>query len=284
MKLVLCIATALATASLTACAQSPQPDDDSSQASATAAPAPGATGEAPVTPAAPADTPDGRARQAVQQLNPQLTVDYVGEAPLPGFREVIVGGQLVYISDDGRFLVQGTVVDIATQQELTQSSGALSTYRQQLLGSAEKSQRIVFAPPNPDYTISVFTDIECGYCRKMHGEIAEYNRLGIAVEYLAFPRMGPGSQDHTDMISVWCAPDRRRAMTEAKAGKPVMARTCTSSVDMHYNLGLRLGVTGTPAIFAPNGTQLGGYVPPAQLREALDGLAAKTGGNAAGQP
>lgn len=281
MKLSLCIATALATASLTACAQSPQPGDDSSQASA---PATLPTGATPAAAAPTADTPDGRARQALQQLNPQLTVDYVGEAPLPGFREVIVGGQLVYISDDGRFLVQGTVVDIATRQELTQSSAALSTYRQQLLASAEKSQRIVFAPPDPEYTISVFTDIECGYCRKMHGEIAEYNRLGIAVEYLAFPRMGLGSQDHTDMISVWCAPDRRSALTDAKEGKPVVARSCTSMVDMQYNLGQRLGVTGTPAIYAPDGTQLGGYVPPAQLREALDALAAEAGGDASGQP
>ncbi len=78
----------------------------------------------------------------------------------------------------------------------------------------------MFAPPNPKYTVTVFTDIECGYCRKLHSEIAEYNRQGIAIEYLAFPRMGLGSEDYRNMVSVWCASDRRKALTDAKNGKP----------------------------------------------------------------
>ena len=270
MKPLFCIAALLAT-SLSACAQSPQPGLDAAKSP------PAAPAGQPVAAAAPtANTPEGRARQALQQLNPQIEVDYVGAAPLPGFREVIVGGQLVYVSDDGKYLVQGTVVEIATKNELTQSSPALSKYRQDLLKTLKTSDRIVFAPPNPDYTVSIFTDIECGYCRKLHSEIAEYNRRGIAIEYLAFPRMGLGSKDHTDMISVWCAPDRKQALTDAKNGAPVVARNCKTPVDMQFNVGQRLGVSGTPAVYAPDGTQLGGYLPPAQMREALDALAAKS--------
>lgn len=266
MKPLLCMAALLAT-SLTACAQSPQPGLDDAN------PAPAAPAGQPAAALPIANTPEGRARQALQQLNPQIEVDYVGAAPLPGFREVIVGGQLVYVSDDGKYLVQGTVVEIATKNELTQSSAALSKYRQDLLKTLKTSDRIVFTPAKPDYTVSIFTDIECGYCRKLHSQIAEYNRRGIAIEYLAFPRMGLGSKDHTDMISVWCAPDRKRAMTDAKNGVPVAARNCTSPVDMQFNVGKRLGVSGTPAVYAPDGTQLGGYLPPAQMREALDALA-----------
>lgn len=261
--LMFCIAASLGMASLTACAQAPQ-------AGKPAEPAPAAAS----APAAKAGTPDARAREALLSLNPQMQIDYIGPAPMQGFREVIVGGQVVLVSDDGKYMVQGTVVDIAAKKELTQSSAALSKYRVDLLASVKAKDRIVFAPPNAKYTVSVFTDIECGYCRKLHSEIAEYNRRGIAIEYMAFPRMGLGSKDHKDMISVWCASDRKQALTDAKNGKPVPQRSCQSTpVDMEFNVGQRLGISGTPAVFAPDGTQLGGYLPPDKMREALDALA-----------
>ena len=264
MKHLLCIAALLGSASLTACAQAPQPGQ---------ANAPSATKA--VAPAAKEGTADARARAGLQKLNPNIKVDYIGAAPMPGFREVIVGGQLIYVSDDGKYLLQGTVVDIETKSELTGSSSALSSYRLGLLQTAPASERIVFAPANPVYTVSVFTDIECGYCRKLHNEIAELNKLGIAVEYLAFPRMGLGSKDHKDMVSVWCAADRNQALTAAKSGRPVAGKDCKNPVAAQYELGQRLGVTGTPAVYAPDGTQLGGYLPPRQMRDALDALAGK---------
>lgn len=265
-------ATLLAAVSLSACAQAPQ-----TPAAATTKPA--ATATATVAKAGDANE---RARQAIKKLNSQITVDYVGAAPLPGFREVIAGGQLLYVSDDGRYLMQGAVLDLEAQEDLMQSSPALMKHRVDLLKTVPSSERIVFAPPNAKYTVSVFTDIECGYCRKLHSEIAELNKLGVAVEYLAFPRTGLGSKDHKDMISVWCSSDRKRALTEAKSGKPVPAKDCKNPVTMEYNLGQRIGVTGTPAIYAPDGTQLGGYLPPQALRDALDKLAGKSAQAGAG--
>ena len=144
----------------------------------------------------------------------------------------------------------------------------------ELLATIPQSERIVFAPPNPVHTVTVFTDVECGYCRKLHSEIAEYNAQGIAVEYLAFPRMGIGSEDFDKMVSVWCSDDRKKALTEAKTTGVVADKSCKNTVTMQYNVGQRAGLTGTPMILAEDGTQLGGYVPPKALREALDKLAA----------
>lgn len=262
-------AALLGALSLTACAQAPQPPAQADVAPA-AAPAPAS----PLKPGQGA-TPDERARSAVAQLNARVKVDYVGAAPLPGFREVIAGGQLLYISDDGRYVLQGSVIDLQQQEEVMQNSAALAKYRTQLIATIPHSEKIVFAPPNAKYTVTVFTDIECGYCRKLHEEIAEINRQGIAVEYLAFPRMGLGSQDHKDMISVWCAPDRKRALTDAKAGQAIASRDCKNPVTMEYDVGQRVGVSGTPAIFSAEGIQLGGYLPPAAMRAKLDELAAK---------
>lgn len=249
------LATLLTVMSLTACAQSPAPVAAAAATSATTA------GDPAI---------EARVRASLGELDPNFNPDYIGAAPFAGFREVVVSGQVLYVSDDGKYLLQAQPYDISKRAMAT--SEGLLAYRRGLLAQVPADQHISFVPPNAKYTITVFTDTECGYCRKLHQDIAELNRNGIGVEYLAFPRMGPGSQDFNDMISVWCAADRKTAMNNAKAGQPVAATRCTSPVAMHYELGQKLGVNGTPAIFAADGTQLGGYVPPAQLKAALEGL------------
>ncbi|MDQ3229396.1 MAG: DsbC family protein [Pseudomonadota bacterium] len=258
----------LGTLSLSACAQSPSP---------AVAAKPGAESKAADTAQAPkpaAGTPDARAVEAIRKLNAQVKIDHVGVAPVPGFREVVVAGQTIYISDDGRYLLQGNLFDTTTKTDLSQAS--LGKVRRELLKTIPASDRIVFAPPNPKYTLSVFTDIECGYCQKLHGDIAEYNRQGIAIEYLAFPRMGLGSPDHKKMIAVWCATDRKKALTDAKAGRNIAMKDCTNPVTMQYDLGQRIGLTGTPMLINSDGKQLPGYMPPAEMRAALDKMATET--------
>ena len=202
-----------------------------------------------------------------------MRVDRIEAAPIDGFRQVIVGGQVVYVTDDGKYLLQGTLLDVAERKDLNEV--AMSDLRREMLATVPARDRIVFAPEAPKYTVSVFTDVDCGYCRKLHGEIDAYNEQGIAIEYLAFPRMGPGSENFDEMVAVWCAEDPRAALTKAKGGGEIRG-TCTSPVAMQYALGQRLGLTGTPMIVAPDGSQLGGYVPPQRLREMLDELAARS--------
>lgn len=255
----------LCAASLTACAQSPAPE------AATATKAPAAAAAPEVEPG----TADERALAAIRSLNAQVQIDHIAAAPLPGFREVIVGGQVIYVSDDGRYLLQGSLFDVKAKKDLSQSG--LAEVRRDLLKTIPASDRIIFAPADPDYTVTVFTDVECGYCRKLHEDIAEYNRRGIAIEYVAFPRMGLGSDDFRKMVSVWCAPDRRKALTDAKSGRALPTRNCTNPVTMHYDIGQRVGLTGTPMIITAEGVQMPGYMPPDALRAALDKLAAEAG-------
>lgn len=259
-------------ASLSACAQSnapstaAKPDAGAARASDPQTDKAGAQ----VIPGTPAD----RARAAIRKINPKVQIDQIAAAPLPGFQEVIVGGQVVYVSDDGKYLIQGTLYGTDTMKNLAEAS--LAKMRKQLLKTIPVSDRIVFAPANPKYTVSIFTDVECGYCRKLHSEIAEYNRQGIAVQYLAFPRMGLASEDFRKMVSVWCAANPKQALTDAKNEKAVPVRDCKNPVTMQYDLGQRMGLTGTPMILSSDGIQLGGYLPPAELRAALDKLAAET--------
>ncbi|MBN8716039.1 DsbC family protein [Thermomonas sp.] len=220
-----------------------------------------------------AGSPEARARAAVQALGEGVRIERIGPAPIPGFRQVVAGGTVLYVSDDGKYLFQGGLVDVAKRQDL--SEAAMAQVRKDILASLPEADRIVFAPKGaPRHTVVVLTDIECGYCRKFHSEIGRYNALGIRVEYLAFPRAGLGSDDYRKMVAVWCAPDRRKALTDAKNDRPVpLASTCTRTpVDMQYRAGLRMGLEGTPMILALDGRMVGGYLPPERLAQRLDAL------------
>lgn len=275
MKSILFVA--LAAASLSACAQSNSPAVAARPGAEAGKPATGSPADARQVPG----TPAARAREAIRKVNPQVQVDEVADAPLAGFQEVIVGGQVVYVSNDGRYLLQGALYDVDAKKNLGEAS--MARVRRELLKSIPAGDRIVFAPAAPKYSVVVFTDVECGYCRKLHSEIAEYNRQGIGVEYVAFPRMGLASEDFRKMEAVWCAADRRKALTDAKNDRKVAAKSCKNPVAMQYSYGQRMGLTGTPMILAADGSQLGGYVPPAQLRQALDKLAGGTAPPVSGQ-
>jgi thiol:disulfide interchange protein DsbC len=252
----------------TACAQS------HSAAPAKAAAAPAAK-RAPVLAGngAVGGTGDAAVRAALLKAVPGAQIDSIRPSIIPGYREVAVGGKVVYVSADGRYLMQGSLVDLNTRDNLTEvSEGAL---RRGQLDAVPRNRRIVFSPPNPKYRITVFTDIDCGYCRKLHAQINDYMKEGISVEYLFFPRAGIGSDSFNKAVSVWCAADQRKALTEAKLDKPITKRTCTNPVTMDYALGQRVGVDGTPAIFAADGTQLGGYLPPDEMLARLDRAAAR---------
>lgn len=221
----------------------------------------------------PAHASDATIRAAIETLVPNAKIDSIAEAVVPGLYEVILEGQIVYVSQDGKYLVQGSLFDIANKVDVTEKTRA--GIRTAALRNIPKDQRIIFAPENPKHTLTVYTDIDCGYCRRMHQQVAELNKLGIAVEYVFFPRSGPGTESWTKAVSVYCADDQRAALTDAKAGEPVPPKTCANPIEEHFALGSKVGVNGTPAVFTENGTQVGGYSPPDQLILRLDELAAK---------
>ena len=256
---------ALCSLSLSACAQQSAPEAGQK---ITIGP------KAAAEPAYAAGTPEARARAVLRELNPQITVESIKAAPIPGFREVIATGQVVYVSDDGKYMFQGGLLDIAKRKDMAEA--AMAKLRVDILKTLPVEDRIVFSPATkPRHTVVVLTDIECGYCRKFHTDIAEYTKRGIEVEYLAFPRSGLASADYRNMVSVWCAPDRRKALTDAKDGRAVPARTCgRTPVDMQYRAGQRMGLTGTPMILNANGELIGGYLPPEALLERLEAAAA----------
>lgn len=210
---------------------------------------------------------DAAVRAALSKIAPGINIRLIKDSPIAGFKEVIVDGKVLYVSNDGKFLLQGSLIDLAGRKNLTEASEAVQ--RKSILAAVPNSRKISFAPSNPKYRVTVFTDIDCGFCRKMHTQISDYNKLGIAVDYLFFPRAGIGSESFQKAVNVWCAPDRNVALTMAKNDRALPKKNCTNYVTMDYKLGLQVGVEGTPAIYTANGVGIGGYLSPSDMLKAL---------------
>ena len=206
------------------------------------------------------------ARLAV--LAPGAEPDHVSETRMAGIYEVRYGSIVVYLSEDGRYMLRGDLMDLETGRNVTE--GARSTARAETVGALGEENMIVFAPESVKHTVTVFTDVDCGYCARLHRQMADYNRLGIKIRYTAFPRAGVGSETYDKMVSVWCASDPHTAMTDAKAGRSIAAARCDNPVSEQYEAGRAIGVRGTPAMVLESGEMIPGYVPPEELASRLD--------------
>ncbi|MEP1444943.1 MAG: bifunctional protein-disulfide isomerase/oxidoreductase DsbC [Paraglaciecola sp.] len=199
-----------------------------------------------------------------------MYISAIGDAPVPGILQVITEKGLFYASQDGKYLFRASIYNI---------DEGMRNVTEDTLGSMRldglkkfKDGVIEYKADNEKYVVNIFTDITCGYCRKLHNEMDQYNDLGITVRYLAFPRGGLKSRTYSDMVSVWCADNKQEAMDNAKAGGSVPSKSCQTQVAEEYAFGQKIGVNGTPNIIMPNGSVIPGYQPPKQLEQALKAL------------
>ncbi|MEY2696325.1 MAG: hypothetical protein RL333_463 [Pseudomonadota bacterium] len=207
---------------------------------------------------------------ALKQELPSIKPDSITESPIKGLYEVVVGARLFYVSEDGKFLVHGSVMDLKTREDL--SDRRLASIRLKALEKVGLDNMIVFKPKIQKHFIYVFTDIDCGYCRKLHSQVEDYLREGIEVRYLFFPRAGKDSDSYHKAVTVWCAKDRNAALTRAKNGETFTSKTCKNPVDEHMALAQAFGANGTPMIVTDKGVIIPGYVPAKELVKELDGV------------
>jgi thiol:disulfide interchange protein DsbC len=197
-----------------------------------------------------------------------IRLEDVRMSPVNGMYEVTKDADISYLSSDGRYAILGDLIDIDTNANI--SENRRRAIRARMIETVPESEMLVFSPKDPKYTITVFTDIDCGYCRRLHSQIAEYNKLGIRVRYMFFPRSGPDTESWHKAEAVWCASNRNDALTRAKNGENINSPKCpTEIVKRDYELGNKLAVSGTPAIFLASGEMLPGYAPPGELAHYL---------------
>jgi thiol:disulfide interchange protein DsbC len=209
----------------------------------------------------------------------EISVEDVRPSPVEGLYEVRSGAEVGYVSTDGRFYVDGDVFEMQSKKNLTEASRQQG--RRALLAQVDDKDAIIFGPAGtPRRSLTVFTDVDCAYCRRLHQEIGELNRLGIRVRYVFYPRGGPGTESWKKAEAVWCSADRKDALTRAKRGETLKAAgNCATPVAAQYALGRQLGIQGTPGIFTEQGEYLAGYLPAAQLAAYLELPATAAGSN-----
>jgi len=206
-------------------------------------------------------------KQALSKHMPAEQIDSIKPSEISGLYEVISGANIFYTSEDGKYWMQGQLFDAEAKRNLTESK--LATVRKAALEKVGEQRMIIFKSSAQKYVVTVFTDIDCGYCRKLHSEIDQYLAQGITVRYMFFPRAGKGSDSYQKAIAVWCAPDRNKALTQAKKGENLDSKQCDNPLDQHMQLAESFGVNGTPMIVTQAGNILPGYVPAAQLVKVL---------------
>ncbi len=194
----------------------------------------------------------------------------ISSSPVDGWYTVQKGSIVAYISADGRYLLQGDLIDLDSQVNLSEVSRNDS--RRELIAALQDEQAILFSPSDVKHSVTIFTDIDCGYCRKLHAQIDGYLERGIEVRYVLYPRNGPASRAWSTSEDVWCSRDRGEALTAAKLDREFQTSKCDASmISTHYMLGQDVGLSGTPAIVFEDGTLVGGYLPPAALASRLEG-------------
>lgn len=206
-------------------------------------------------------------RQQLQQSMPGLEVKSIRKSPIKGLYEVEVGMQIAYASSDGKHLVIGKIIKVKNKENLTEK-------RQQevladMVNALPGDMMITIKPKKVQRTITVFTDVDCPYCAKLHAEVPKLTKAGVSVQYLLYPRNGPASPTFRKSVSVWCAEDRIKAIGMAKRGEKIDYKECENPVMKNYSLGRHIGITGTPTIIFDNGKMLGGYLPAEKIIQRL---------------
>lgn len=219
-----------------------------------------------------AATPEETVQAAMGKLAPQVKIDVVQESVIPGFYEAIVGSQFIYVSKDGRFVLDGSAIDVDSQRDITEAARAKS--RMASLKDLGADKRIIFAPPQPKHSVTVFTDIDCPFCRRFHQQIDAYNAAGISIEYVFLPLdIHPGADKKAE--AVWCAADRKAAFTAAMNGADTGTATCKNPIEESTRIARAIGINGTPTMLASDGSRVPPQISlsPEKLVAELDHIA-----------
>ena len=222
-----------------------------------------------------ADEQHQQFKEILNKLSPAaFTIKQVNDTPLDNIKEVVIetamGSQVFYLSSNGEFLFDGTLINTLKQENLTESTRA--DIRKSYLATIGEAQRINFFPEKMEHTITVFTDTDCGYCRKLHSEMEQYHELGIGISYVFFPRAGMNSPAFENAVSIWCSDNQQEAMNKSQMGQALEQISCDNPVQFHFETAIKSGLAqiGTPSIVTQNGQLIRGYVPAKSLKQRLD--------------
>ncbi len=215
--------------------------------------------------------------KVLEKKLPGVEISSIEKSPIEGFYQVFFDGQLIYLSKNGQYVFTGNLLELTMGSPVNLSQAAkdnedakMAPLRAELINDVNESDMVIYRAKDEKHVITVFTDIDCGYCRKLHKEMSLYNEQGITIRYMAYPRSGVNSDSYNKLVSVWCADDRQSAMDNAKLNRQFTPRSCKNPVAQQFKLTRKFNLTGTPSLILSDGELIGGYVPVAKLLAHLN--------------
>lgn len=207
-------------------------------------------------------------REGLKNILPDgAVIEVIEPSPIPGIYAVYYGDlQPIYVTQDGSFFIYGDIYKINVNSISNITEKSIAERRKLILQNIPSEELISFKSSNEQFSVIVFTDVDCGYCRKLHNQIDEYNSLGISINYAAFPRSGLGTSAFTKMVGAWCSNNPKDSMTKLKNNLTLDISFCENQpVSKQYIIGKKLGVDGTPSVFSMDGEMFPGYIEPEEL-------------------
>jgi len=224
-----------------------------------------------------AQQPSVEITEGFKKLAPTASINSSIKTPIKGVSQIILESSSIddvyYITDDGKYLINGNIIETSSRINITENSK--SAMRKDIVSSFDQNNRIDFFPEDMKHHVTVYTDIDCGYCRKLHSEMKQFNDLGIGISYLLYPRSGIDSESYNKAVTAWCADDRNHAMTVSQNGVALEPKQCDNPIEEHYTSGKKVGVKGTPNIVTDSGVLWPTYMSPEALLQRLNILAAQ---------
>lgn len=208
-------------------------------------------------------------KKQLSQMVPDVNSALIVETPVKGLYQVTVDTQVVYMSADGQYLLSGSFIELATRQNLTELAQS-AAYKKIMVEFDPKGMIVYPAKGKQKHQVTIFTDIDCPYCVKLHHEVPKLNEAGVSVRYMSYPRSGLNTPSYQKAVSVWCSENQTQALDDAMNKVNVPAKVCSSPIPKHMEQVQRLGVNGTPAILLDSGDLLPGYIPANELVKLLD--------------
>ena len=211
-------------------------------------------------------TTESDVENAMNEKYPHIKIDSV-ERLNDSFFEIAIQDQIFYLTTDFRHLIAGNIIDFQSGSNLTENS--IKVKRKSFLSKIKNEDTVIYKPKKVNHTITIFTDTSCPYCQKMHNEINDLLENNIAIRYVLFSRNGVDDDAYEDMVSVWCADDRKQALDKVFKNDFIRNMKCSNPIKDNYNLASDLNVNGTPMIFIEDGSVIPGYVSSRKIIDIL---------------
>lgn len=208
----------------------------------------------------------------LKSLYPNTQFASMSQSPIAGLTEVVMGENVAYVDGSGRYFLFGHVYDMQEGKDLTAALPAKLSPSIDF-AALPLEDAIVNVQGSGKRKLAVFSDPDCPYCQQLAKALVQLNDVTIYTFLMPLDELHPNARKRS--VAVWCAPDRSSAwLALMERGIAPKHANCKNPLERNAALASRLGVHGTPAMFAEDGRRMAGTAPASRLDAFLNATVA----------